>query len=294
MSQDKPDFRSVAQLFQVPILPDEELEGLAEVDRSKVGENAEESEALGRAFLNEGDYDKAIEHFRRACTQREPGDIHSQVELAGAMDAADRAPEAFRQYLKAIRAQQGAVEPKVGMSEILKRYGRTGDSIKLLIEAADADPSNAYLRIKVAEALRDNGQPKAALEWAVRAVAIAPEDSFNHAWVGDHLLSMGRNAEALESLRAALELSPGDDYLYLRAAVGFWRENRPKEAIKALVTAIELDPERGMTHAALVRFYNETDQVMEAQVAEEVMPTLDRYDEDLLHKFLVECGLEPA
>src|SRR5437762_2573277 len=97
-----PSFRAIADLFQVPVSR-EVLEFEEGPELPKIGRTAEESDSLGRACLSDGDYQRAIEHFQRACTQREPDDIRSRVDLAGALEYADQAPQALRQYQRALQ-----------------------------------------------------------------------------------------------------------------------------------------------------------------------------------------------
>lgn len=286
---ENPSFRTIAELFQIPVVPEPEDDG---TEAPKVGRTAEESDALGRACLTDGDYAKAIEHFKRACGQREKGDVSSQIDLAGALEYADQAPQALRQYQRALQIQQDAIEPELGVSDILKRYGRFRESIEHLQAAVKKEPGNPYLHIKLAETLRDAGHPQAALDAARGAILAKPDESFYHYWIGDLLTSMKRYDDALESLRAAIELSPGDDFLYLRTAVAFWGAKRTAEAIKAVRLASDLDPSKHLYHGLLAVLLAETGQEDEAQQEHDRAEKMDRYDEDLLDRLLVEMGIE--
>jgi len=286
-----PSFRAIADLFEVP-LSDDALE-FDEEERPKLGRTAEESDSLGRACLSDGDYRKAIEHFQRACTQRDPGDIRSQVELAGALDYADQAPQALRQYQRALQVQRDAIEPTLGISDVLRRYGRFRESIDHVREAIAKEPSNPYLHLKLAETLRDAGHPKEAFVAAQGAVTAKPDDAFYHYWIGDLLISLARFDEALDSLRAAIELSPGDDFLYLRACVAFWGAGKKAEAIKALRLASDLDPEKNLYHGLLGVLLEETGQKEESKLESDRADKMDRYDHDSLGRLLDEMGIEP-
>lgn len=286
----EPSFRQIAELFQVPITQDPD-----EVERSprkQKGDNADESDDLGREFLTEGDWATAIKHFRDAVAQREPGDITSQINLAGAMEYADQAPQALRQYQKALKSQEQAVEPHVALSDIYKRYARYSEALKEMEEAIRLDPSNAYLRLKLAETYRELGERKLALQAAQGAVAAQPDQPMYHYWVGDLLIEMKRYEEALDSLRAAVELSPGDDFLYLRTTVAFWGAGKQVEAIKALRLASDLDPEKHLYHGLLGILLEETDQFDEATLESQRAKKMDRYDHDALARLLDEMSIE--
>jgi tetratricopeptide (TPR) repeat protein len=285
----EPSFKAIADLFAVPSAQDLEIKRSV---RKKEGETAEESDELGRQSLTDGDYEAAIKHFRNAVEQRDPTDISSRIDLAGAYDYSDQMPQAFRQYEKALRANADAAEPHVGMADLYKRYGRFRDSIQELEEAIRLEPANSFWHIKLAETLRDAGEPKRALAAAQGAVAVKPDEAFYHYWIGDHLISMKRYDEALDSLRAAIELSPGDDFLYLRACVAFWGADRKQEAIRALRLASELDPAKDLYHGLLELLLEELGHIEEATQETERADQMDSYDHEQLRRLLAEMGLE--
>jgi tetratricopeptide (TPR) repeat protein len=280
-----PSFKSIADLFQPPSQDQVEIR---EAKRKKEGDTAEESDELGRQCLTDGDYDAAIKHFRRAVEQRDPNDIKSRIDLAGAYDCVDQYPQAFRQYERALRAQQDAAEPHVGISELYRRYGRFRDSILELQEAIDKEPANSFYHFKLAETLRDAGEPTRALQAVQRAVTSKPDESFYHYWMGDLLMGMRRYDEALDALRASIELSPGDDFLYLRAAVAFWCAGRHKEALKALRLASDLDPDKHFYHGLLEELLRATGMPDEADLERQRASSMDRYDRDKLQRLLRE------
>lgn len=286
----EPSFKAIADLFQV-VQPDN-LTEIQETRRKKVGETAAESDELGRQCLNDGDFEAAIKHFRRAVEQREPADIASRIDLAGAYDYGDQYPQALRQYEKARRIREDVAEPYVGMSDLYKRYGRFRESIHNLEEAILREPHNPFLYIKLAETLRDAGEPKRALLAAQGAVLAKPDEAFYHYWVGDLLIQLERFDDALESLRAAIELSPGDDYLYLRAAVAFWGASRRPEALKAVRLASDLDPAKNLYHGLLWVLLTEEGQHDEAALEQARTAKMDRYDRDLLARILDEMKVE--
>lgn len=289
MSDPTPNFKAIADLFAVPTAENVDVE---ESPRKKHGETAEESDALGGQHLGEGNLGEAIRHFREAMAQRKPGDITSQMNLAGALEYGDDTPAAVRQYQRALKAQADAVEPHVGLSDAYRRYGRFADAVREMEEAVQREPENPYLRIKLAETLRDAGFPKRAAEAAQGAVVAKPDEAFYHYWLGDHLVSLREDEDALESLRAAIELSPGDDHLFLRAAVPFWRLGRRAEAVKSVRLASDLDPAKHLYHGLLGIMLEEMDQLEEAQLESDRAKKMDRYDHELLSRLLEEMGIE--
>jgi tetratricopeptide (TPR) repeat protein len=287
----EPSRKEIADLFSVVF--DKDLEITNPVRKLK-GDNARESSELGKQSLNEGDLDKAIEHFRRAIEQRDPADVSGLVDLAGVYEFAEMAPQALRQYEKALRIKDNSSESRLGMSQVFKRNARYKDSLKHLEEALALEPRNAFYRFKIAEILREMSDKERALESAQLAMAAAPTDSFYHYWVGDLLIEMKRFGEALQSLRAAIELSPGDDYLYLRAASAFWGARRPQEAIKSVRLASDLDPDKDLYHGLLELLLRNSGMVEEAELERERAAKMDDYDRDALRRIAEELELTYA
>ena len=284
------DFKTIADLFAVAQPPVEA--GGEGPSRKKHGETAEESEALGGLFLLENNVPEAVRHFREAVARRPEGDIASMMNLAGALDYGDDAPQAMRQYLRALRRQPDAAEPHVGLGDVYRRYGRFADSVRELEAAVEKEPTNPYHRIKLAEALRDAGYPKRAREAAEGAVVARPDEAFYHYWLGDQLVAMGEDEAALESLRAAIELSPGDDHLFLRAAVPFWRLGRRAEAVKSVRLASDLDPAKHLYHGLLGILLEEMGQNEEAHLESARAKKMDAYDHELLSRLMAEMRIE--
>ena len=286
-----PSYKQIADLFGMSVpVPAGGLE-VSTSTRKPKGDNAVESSQLGGLSLSEGDYERAIEHFKRAIDQTEGNDPMRQLDLGGAYEFADMEPQALRQYRTALRARADAPEPHLGIAELYKRDGRRRSAIVELEAALAANPANAFYQFKLAELHMDLGEKERALVAIQHAVAAAPSDSFYHHWMGDLLIKMKRYSEALDAFRAAVELSPGDDFLYIRAAVAFWLEGKRPEAVKSVRLAGDLDPDKHIYHGILELFLSEMGLETEADLEAKSALKMDRYDQDLLDRFAAEVGL---
>lgn len=278
----------LAELFGMRARPEGEERPHSQ---GRVGETAEASARLGRECLDAGQLHAAIEHFKRGVLQREAEDIDGRLDLAGAFEAADMAPQALRQYERALRVRADAAEAYVGMSQVLKRNARQRDSVEALEAAIRLEPFNPYYHYKLAELLRGMGSREGALVAAQGAVVVKPDDAFYHFWVGDLLIEMRRFDEALDALQAAIELSPGDDYLYLRAAVAFWGAGKPDKAIHAVRLASELDPDKHLYHGLLEALLRVQGDHESAALERERASQMEPYDHDALRRLVKEMGV---
>ncbi len=269
----KPFYHQIADLFQVPA-----AEGTYRLQHPQDADSTrEDSESMGKVSLSEGDYESAIEHFKRAIKKANGPDAIALANLGGAYEAADMLPQALRQYEKALRLKQSA-ELRVGLADMYGRYGRAREMIQKLSEAIELEPDNPFCHFKLAEAKRRSGFREEALRSAHLAVACAPDQSFYHFWLGDLLIEMRRFDEALEAFHAAIELSPGDDYLFAQAAMAFRALGRQAEALKAVRLASDLDPTKNLYHGLLERLYAEMGLEEESKQEQSRSRHMDAYD----------------
>lgn len=284
-----PSYKQIADLFGIE--SPAEAVPVEETHRKAAGKTAQESAELGGLSLSEGDFEKAIEHFRRAIEQTQGMDPSRVLDLGSAYEFADMEPQALRQYRTALRARADAPEPHLGISELYKREGRRRLAIAELEAALAANPNNPFFLFKLAELHNELGQRDKALTAIQSAVVAAPSDSFYHYWMGDLLIQMRRYEAALDAFRAAIELSPGDDFLYVRAAAAFWLSKRFPEAVKAIRLAGDLDPDKDLYHGILELFLSEMGLNEEADLEAKRASKMDVYDQDLLRRFAGEVGL---
>jgi len=280
----QPSLEQIAALFDL---------GIAQKDfsdnplRQREGADADESQELGRLCLNEGDYEGAITHFRRAIDQGPDHDGSAHIGLAAALELSEESEAAFEAYREAAKLENSA-DAQIGMAELLRREGLSTEGLEHLFEAVEVEPDNAFALHKLAEALMAKGRGEEAVQVAIEAVAKAPEIAFYHLSAGELMFKRHMYAESLGSFRAALELSPGDDYIYLRTAMALWANGHRSEAMQSLKFACDLDQQNGMYSELMAVF---ADRLMLPDVAAEYRErsgSLDAYDEDALRRVLLE------
>ena len=203
-------YRAIADLFGA--FTNEEKATGAPI---KAGKNADESDQLGRLSLEAGKYSEAIEHFRRAVEQRDPNDVSSRIDLAGALESADEFPAAYRQYIKALDLKSDELEPHAGIADLLKRHGKFRESLEHLKIALEKEPANVYFNFKMAETLREAGAPKGLADRA-----------------GILLHGRSRTKQEMLDLTAALDFG-GTRWLAPYAGKGLWYPGRYYDPIEA-------------------------------------------------------------
>lgn len=274
-----PSFDLIKQLFDLPG-SEPSKQGST---RGKVGRNKEESGQLGKAAMNDGDYEAAIEHFKRAVEQSDEKSPWPLMDLAAAYAASDNVPQAFRQYEKAKRIQKNG-DLLVGLSSLYSQMGRQSDALDKLRAAVELEPDSAYNHHKLAEGLRRAGFKNAALDAAQVAIALAADQAFYHYWIGEFLLTLGRYKEAVDSLHAAIELSPGDDQQYFLVSQALWGAGRRPEAIRALRLATDIGTENLSYRGLLEKFLRESGLNEEADMELKKCSGMDAYDQTVVER----------
>lgn len=286
----EPDSALVRELFDLPGAKSAEI---VSPYRAKEGANAAASMDLGRKCLHDGDAIGAIKHYRRAIEQSEGGGHEILLELGAAYEAAGQTPQAYRQYLKALKSSDSS-ELHRGVSEVLQSFGKYRQAAEELRAAIAKEPKNAYNHFRLAEVLRKAGYKKLALAAVTQAVSLAADDAFYHYWMGDLQLELGAFEECVASLSAAIELSPGDDKLFQLAGVGMWGAGKKSEAIRSVRLASDLNSEDLVNYGLLEAFLKFSGQVQEAQQESKNAKRMDDYDKDLLARYLKLVGIEWA
>ena len=277
-------FRQIMELFDMP-----GTETGGEEGDERIGRNAEQSKKYAHESMNAGQYQAAVEHFKRAVAQGADDD-DTRMDLAGAMETADMLPEAYYQYRKA-KSKVESGELTVALSALYRRYGRLRDAVAELEEAAKRHPEDAYVQFRLAEALRTNGYRRAALDAVQGAVAAAPDDAFYHYWAADLAYELKEFDQAAKSAQAAMELSPGDDHVLALAGLALWGAGKQAEGLRAVRLASDLDTEKPVYHGLLETLLRASGHDEEAEAERGKTAELDRYDLDTMERLLAPLRL---
>lgn len=275
-----PSFELIKQLFD---LPGAEQNSQPSPSRGKKGRDQAESGQFGREAMNAGDYEAAVEHFKRAVEQSDAKSPWVLMDLAAAYAVTDNVPQAFRQYEKAKLIQKSG-ELMVALSGLYSQMGRQNDALDRLREAVELEPESAYNHHKLADGLRRAGFKTAALDAANVAVALAPDQAFYHYWLGEYLLSLGKFREAVDALHAAIELSPGDDQLYFLVAQALWGSGKKPEAIRAVRLATDIGTDNRGYRGLLEKFLRAAGMDEEADMEKKKAEGMDPYDHTIVER----------
>lgn len=174
--------------------------------------NAAEAQSnWGVALYRKNAAADAVPHFETALrlTPESPaaGDVHYNLALA--LAALGRQPEALAHYAEAVRLKPGYADAQLNFGIALGQAGRLPEAISHLEEAVRLRPEVPAPHTNLAFALLQAGRPGDALAQYEETLRLQPQDPRAHYNVGYALLAAGRAGEARPHFEAALRLQPG-------------------------------------------------------------------------------------
>lgn len=175
---------------------------------------------LGKALLEAGHYERAIQASRRAL-EIEPQLERAHYNIGTAYLHLGRFEEAIASYRRALEIQPGLVEAHNNLGNAYLEQGRAGEAIRAYREALAIQPHSS-LHHNLGKAFLQQGQVDSAAAAFRRALELDPENQESHKGLAKAYRA--RPQEALGALQEALRRWPeepvfwvllGDTYLAL-------------------------------------------------------------------------------
>ena len=178
--------------------------------------NSDAHHALGRALLDIGRVEEAIEHLRLATVLRD--DAAAYHHLAVALRRQHLDDEAAAAYRRAIELDPALTEAHVGLADLLEAGGESGAAAQSLRTAASLMSSERLGSVCLARALMIEGDFVAAEAKLREVAALDPTDDEVIRKLGHTLARLGRFAEAADMFERALALNPRNCSAYFAIA----------------------------------------------------------------------------
>jgi tetratricopeptide (TPR) repeat protein len=208
---------------------------------------------LATLYYRRGEYDAAIENYRRAILlQPERAPLHSN--LGSAYEREGRPQEAAAELRKAVELDSGDAETHLSLGLALDALGdlpAAADEYRRALEIRP-DYADAYADLAGVR-MRQKDYP-AAIDLLDRAVAIDPRSFESHFNLGVTYNYSGRYAEGAEQLRKAIEVAPAHPNVYLahyHLGVALAQMDSTSAAAAEFSLALQLKPDFGPAQEAL-------------------------------------------
>lgn len=217
----------------------------------------------GKTYYNNGEYDKAIEIFKKA-VELNPNDDDSWRWLGNSYNRNGQVEEAIKSHLKAteLNPNKDVNWSMLGSSYLIN--GQKEEAIKYCLKATELNPDNELNWFWLGASYYENGKYQEAINSLLKAVELNPDNSINWCYLGNSYINNERYEDAIKSILKATELNSNDYQSWLDLAISYIHNEQYEEAIEPLLKAIELNPNNAGSLSLLGYVYKINGQYEEA------------------------------
>ena len=207
---------------------------------------------LGNALVDQGEFEEAIGHYRRAL-EIEPAYPDARYNLGVALATAGRMDEAIEQFRIVLRGSPDHVEACNNLGNALMRRGRVDEAIPFFHRALELQPylEQAHYNLGCAHAAA--GRTDQAIRHFSRAAQINPGYAMAHNHLGTLLHDWGDLDEAVTSFRQAIAANPAFALAHSNLGLALSSQQRYEEAMTHLRRALQINPKLAVAHAIMGR-----------------------------------------
>jgi|YelNatPaOPRAMG01_1025707.scaffolds.fasta_scaffold00008_20 tetratricopeptide (TPR) repeat protein len=193
----------------------------------------------GNALLKKGEYEAAIEKYKRA--------LELDSTMAKAWYGIGLANRNLRKTDDAIAAYRRAIrlDPKYGdaifaLGKLLSDLGRQEEALKVYQDAVQADPGLAKAYYEMGRIYLDNKRYQEAVNAFTRATQIDPQYSLAYTSLGIALYQLGKYQDAVNALENAVAFDAENYQAYYRLAEVYNAIGQHEKALENAAKCLEL------------------------------------------------------
>ena len=234
---------------------------------------------FGNDFLQKGQVDDAIAHFRKAVEIR-PDFALAHYNLGNALLQKGQVAEAVLHFQKSLEIHPGNVAAHNNLGSALLQQGQVAAAIACFQQALALQPDFAEARYNLGNALLRSGQTDDAIAQYQKVVEIQPgyvEARYN---LGNVLLRSGRVDEAIVQYQKALDTQADLAEIHNNLGNALVLKGRVDDALAHFRKALEIQPDFVEAHNNLARTLLQKGQAQEAQTNSqkslEIQPETDK------------------
>lgn len=170
----------------------------------------------GKTYYNNGEYDKAIEIFKKA-VEINPNDDDSWRLLSNSYN----------------------------------RNGQIEEAIKYYLKAAELNPDDSRNWFNLGISYSNNEQYKEAINSFLKVVELNPDDSYSWYGLGNSYIKNEQVEDAIKSLLKATELNSNDYQSWLDLAISYIHNEQYEEAMNSFIEATKLNQDNNINWYAI-------------------------------------------
>lgn len=196
---------------------------------------------MGVAYLREGEYEKAINHFKRAI-ELDPDNAGAYGNLGDAYFETKEPGLAIRNLEKAIKLQP-RLQFYSSLGDVYRFLNQNEKAIVQYRKALKQFPDNIPCRINLGAAYAQTQRYDKALAQFSKVLELYPEHYQAYNNMGFVYEKKGNPEKALASFKKALKIEPGSASTHLNLGSFYLKEGRFRNAEEHLLKGFRLAPE---------------------------------------------------
>jgi len=200
---------------------------------------------LGLGAMEEGEYETALGHYRRALESAGVGEIRFQAHLGmgSAYAATDRLDDAAAAYRAALKIKPNNPATLYSLGLVTKDQGRYEEAAPLFANAAVRDPQFGEALVELGIVYEHLGRHEDAVDACRRAAILLDDDETATLCIAVAFFHMGNYAAATEAFETAIDSNPGNPRAHYGLGLALLLAGDRDGAIVQLGETNQLDPE---------------------------------------------------
>jgi tetratricopeptide (TPR) repeat protein len=196
---------------------------------------------MGTALRAKGNREEAVATYQRALSLQ-PDYPEAHYNVGNVLVDLGRAREAVDHFQRALQVIPGSVDVHNNLGIALAAQGRLDEAIAQFREALKIDAGSAKAHRNLGDALASNGARDDAIDELRQAVQLEPANGLARYDLGSVLLDAGKLDQAIAEFQAALELTPNSAEVHNNLGIALASQGRLAEAIGQFQEALRIQP----------------------------------------------------
>ena len=232
-----------------------ELEEFAKLNN---GDNSNSLLEEGKAYLKNGEYDKAIEIFKKA-VELNPNDYDNWHWLGTSYLNNEQYPETINPFKRAVELNPNNEGNWCILGYSYNKNGQHSEAEECYKKAIELNPNNADNWDSLAGFYNDIKEYNKTIETYKRAIELNPNGDYN--WYFNlSFYYEGELNKAIEVLKRAVELNPNSDNNWYWLGISYYDNEQHSEAEECYKKAIELNPNYEGNWSILASLYEDNEE----------------------------------
>jgi len=214
-----------------------------EITKMKKEGSAKAAEKLfnmGNAYYHTGNYDKAIEYYKKAI-ELKPDYTEAYYNMGGAYYDKGNYDKTIECCKKAIESKPDDAETYYGMGGAYYHKGNYDKAIEYYEKAIELKPDYAEAYHNMGAAYYDKGNYDKAIKCYQKVIELKPDYADAYHNMGAAYYNKNSYDKAIECCKKAIKLKIDDAVAYNTMGVSYYHRNNYHQTIECFKKAIELD-----------------------------------------------------